>query len=304
MRALFLLLPVLAVAQDYTLGPDSQRQPGVPEGKVSQHTWTSKLFPGTVRDYWIYVPAQYKPGQPACAMIFQDGAGHISPSGAWRTPLVFDNLIHNGQMPVTIGVFINPGVLPALRPEHQARYNRSFEYDNLSDRYARFLVEEILPEVAKHYNLSADPNHRAVAGSSSGGIAAFMAAWHRPDAFRRVLSFIGSYVNLRGGQSVASLIRKTEPKPLRVYLQDGRNDQNIYAGHWFIGNEDVAAALAFSGYDTTFVVGSEGHNSRHGAAILPDALRWLWRDYPAPIPRPTGRGERHFVTSILADADW
>ena len=149
-------------AEEYALGPDSQRQPGIPQGKVTQHTWASRIFPGTVRDYWIYVPAQYKPERPAAVMIFQDGAGYVREDGAWRVPTVFDNLIQKGEMPVTIGIFINPGVLPAA-PDQQARYNRSFEYDGLGDRYARFLLEEILPEVGKQYNLSNDPNDRALA---------------------------------------------------------------------------------------------------------------------------------------------
>src|SRR5512133_3096460 len=199
-------------------------------GTLTQHTWTSKIFPGTVRDYWVYAPAQYRPEKPACLMVFQDGAGFVKEDGAWRVPAVFDSLIQAGAMPVTIGVFINPGVLPALSANQENRYNRSYEYDSLGGLYARFLLEEILPEVGKHFNISPDPNDRGIAGSSSGGIAAFTAAWNRPDAFRRVLSFIGSYTNLRGGQNYPSLIRKTEPKPLRIFLQDGKNDLNIYSG--------------------------------------------------------------------------
>jgi gluconolactonase len=287
------------LAQEYSLGPDSQRQKDVPQGKVTKHTWTSKIFPGTVRDYWVYVPAQYQAEKPACVMIFQDGGGFVSEEGAWRAPAVLDNLIHKKDVPVTIGIFINPGVLPALNASAQARYNRSFEYDALGDRYAKFLLEEILPEVGKQYNLSKDPNGRGLAGSSSGAIAAFTAAWNRPDAFRRVLSFIGSYTNLRGGQIYSSLIRKTEPKPLRVYLQDGKADQNIYGGNWWIGNQDMASALEYAGYDTTFVVGTEGHNSKHGSAILPDALRWLWRDYPKPVTTEERISERHEVRLIL-----
>src|SRR5688572_27460902 len=250
-------------AQDYQLGPDSQRQPNVPQGKVTKHTWTSKLFPGTVRDFWVYVPSQYGASKPACVMIFQDGGGLVADTGTWRAPIVLDNLIHKREIPVMIGIFINPGVLPALSEGAQARYNRSFEYDALGDRYARLLIEEVLPEVGRQYNLSRDPNDRGLAGSSSGGIAAFTAAWNRPDAFRRVMSFIGSYTNLRGGQIYSSLIRKTEPKPLRIYLQDGRADQNIYGGNWWIANQDMASALEYSGYDATFVVGSEGHNGKH-----------------------------------------
>ena len=287
------------LAQEYSLGPDSQRQKDVPQGKVTKHTWTSKIFPGTVRDYWVYVPAQYQAEKPACVMVFQDGGGFVSEEGAWRAPAVLDNLIHKKDMPVTVGIFINPGVLPALNESAQARYNRSFEYDALGDRYAKFLLEEILPEVGKQYNLSKDPNDRGLAGSSSGAIAAFTAAWNRPDAFRRVLSFIGSYTNLRGGQIYSSLIRKTEPKPLRLYLQDGKADQNIYGGNWWIGNQDMASALEYAGYDTTFVVGTEGHNSKHGSAILPDALRWLWRDHPKPVTTAERISERHEVRLIL-----
>jgi len=290
------------LAQPYRLGPDHERQPSVPQGSVSKHTWTStRLYPGTVRDYFVYVPAQYKAGTAAAVMIFQDGAGMVGEQGRFRVPIVFDNLIHQGSMPVTIGIFINPGVMPAANPNAQGRYNRSYEYDALGDRYARFLIEEILPEVAKQYTLTTDPNLRALAGSSSGGIAAFTAAWNRPDAFRRVLSFIGSYTDLRGGHSYPELVRKTEPKPLRIYQQDGSADQNIYAGNWWIANQELASALEFAGYDHTFVTGTEGHNGTHGSAILPDALRWLWRDWTVPIVAAhTSGGERHIVADILA----
>ena len=203
---------------------------------------------------------QYDGSKPACVMIFQDGGGLVAENGTWRAPIVFDNLIHKREIPVTIGIFINPGVLPAFRPDtQQSRYNRSFEYDALGDRYARFLLEEILPEVGKQYKLSNDPNDRRSAGSSSGAIAAFTAAWERPDAFRRVLSFIGSYTNLRGGQIYSSLIRKTEPKPLRVFVQDGKADQNIYAGNWWIGNQDMASALEYAGLRYNF-------RCRHGGS--------------------------------------
>src|SRR5713101_2033977 len=298
-RCLLLSLCLTLAAQDYTPGPDSRRQPGVPQGKVTKHTWTSKIFPGTTRDYWIYVPAQYDAAKTACVMIFQDGSGMVDEKGTWQAPTVLDNLIQKRDIPVTIGIFINPGVLPATSPDRQARFNRSFEYDALGDRYARFLIEEILPEVTQEYTLSSDPNAVAIAGSSSGGIAAFTAAWTRPDVFRRVLSFVGSYTNLRGGEVYSSLIRKTESKPLRVFLQDGTNDQNIYSGNWFIGNQDMASALAYAGYDSKFVIGSEGHNNKHGSAILPDALRWLWHDYPKPIARPSSAGERRYIAEIL-----
>ena len=302
-----LLLAIIATADDYVLGPDSQRQPGVPQGKVSRFTWkTSKIYPGSTHDYSVYVPAQYDGSKPACVMVFFDGGGYANENGTWRVPIVFDNLIHQRAMPVTIAIMIDPGVLPAASPEQQARFNRAFEYDGLGDRNARFLIEEIIPEVAKQYKLSTDPNDRGVAGSSSGGIAAFTAAFERPDAFRRVLTFIGSFTNLRGGGDYPSLIRKMEPKPLRVFLQDGSSDQNIYSGSWYLANQAVAMALEYSGYDSKFVTGTEGHNARHGSAILPDALRWLWRDYPQPIAAGKGgTASRHYITEFLDPAhDW
>lgn len=301
-RSILSLLPAAAAAQQvYQLGPDSQRKNGVPKGTVTKHEFrTSKIYPGTVRDYWVYVPAQYKSDKAACGMVIQDGGGYISDDGALRGPLVFDNLIAEGSVPVTIVIFVNPGVMPALSSDQQARYNRSYEYDGISDRYPRFLIEELIPEAAKSYNLSKDPNDWGVGGQSSGGIAAFNAAWHRPDQFRRVLSFIGSYTNLRGGHNYATIVRKAEPKPLRVFLQDGSNDNNIYAGSWWVGNQDLSAALEFVGYDTKFVTGTEAHNMKHGAAILPDALRWLWRDHAKPIAKPTGKGDRFFF-NILVD---
>ena len=266
-------------ADDYQPGPDSFLQPGVPKGEVKKFSWKSTIFPGTVRDYWVYVPSQYDAAKPACLMICQDGGGFANREGGFRAPNVFDNLIHKKEMPVTIGVFIDPGVVPVSATNAHPRYNRSYEYDTPSAQYARFLVEEILPEVAKSYHFTSDPAGRALCGASSGGIASFAAAWERPDQFRKVVSFIGSFVNLRGGHIYPSLIRKTEPKPIRVFLQDGSNDQDIYAGSWFIGNQDMAAALKFAGYDYQFVIGDGGHSGKHGTAIFPEAMRWLWRDY-------------------------
>lgn len=300
-------LCALAAAQDYTLGLDSQIHPGVPRGKVTKYTWnTSKIYPGTTRDYWVYVPAQYDGSKPACVMVFQDGGGFVGDTSAWRAPVVFDNLIQQGAMPLTIGVFIDPGAMPAESPDQQPRFNRSYEYDALGDRYARFLLEEILPAIAKDYKLSSDPNDRAIAGSSSGGIAAFTAAWERPDTFHRVMSFVGSFTNLRGGDVYANLIRKMEPLPLRVFLQDGSNDQSIYGGSWYLANQAMAKSLEYAGYEVKFEVGAEGHNSRHGAAILPDALRWLWHDYPAPIAAAKSiQGDPRTITAFLdPDHDW
>lgn len=295
-------VPARAI-DDYSLGPDSQVQQGVPRGEVTQYSWSSQIFPGTVRDYWVYVPKQYDPAKPACVMVFQDGAGYVSPDGNWRVPIVFDNLIHKKQMPVTIGIFINPGVVPATSDVALPRFNRSFEYDSLGDRYARFLLEEILPEVGKKYNLAKDGNSRAIAGASSGAICAFTVAWERPEEFSRVFSTIGTYVGLRGGNNYPTLIRKTEPKPIRVFLQDGSNDLNNYGGNWFLANQEMLSALEFSGYDVKNVWGDGGHNSKHGGAILPDALRWLWRSYPEPI-RTATLSRQPLMNILIPGEDW
>jgi enterochelin esterase-like enzyme len=285
--ALFASLAALGWAgEDYPLGPDSQRQPGVPQGTATKYTWDSKIFPGTVRDYWVYVPAQYTPDKPACVMLFEDGTSYVKEDGRARIPIVFDNLIAKHDMPVTIAILIDPGVLKGAAPGQMSRLNRSYEYDGLSDRYARFLLDEMLPEVAKHYNLSTNPNDRAISGGSSGGICSFTVAWTHPEAFHRVLSFIGSFADLRGGDIYPALIRKTEPKPIRVFLQDGNHDLNMFAGDWWLSNQAMASALAYAGYDYKFVTGDKDHDMIQGGAILPDALRWLWRDHPQPIAKP------------------
>lgn len=281
---LCLAASVVAAPQDdqYVLGPGSQVQAGVPQGKVTQMPpWTtSKIFPDTTRDWWIYVPAQYKADKPAAVMVFCDGGGFVKADGQFRAPVVFDNLIAKGEMPVTIGIFINPGSFPVANPKEskeKPRSNRSYEYDSLGDLYARFLIEEILPEVSKTYNLSTNPDERAICGNSSGGICAFTVAWERPDAFRKVVSHIGSFTNIRGGYVYPALLRKTEPKkPIKVFLQDGRNDLDNQFGNWPLANQDMAAALKFSGYDYKFVLGEGTHNGKHGASMLPDTLRWLW----------------------------
>jgi len=279
--ALILLAASPAFAQDnYKLGPDSMLQQGVPQGVVTQHKWTSKkVFPGTVRDYWIYVPRQYDGKSPAAVMVFQDGGTYVNTKRSFRIPTVFDNLIHKGEMPVTIGIFLNPGSIPATRPGGKPRRNRSFEYDTLSGQYARFLLEEILPEVGKRYKLSDDPALRAICGISSGGICAWTVAWERPDQFSKVLSHVGSFTNIRGGHVYPAVIRKTEPKPIRIFLQDGTNDLDNLHGSWPLSNRQMAAALKFSKYDHKFVMGTGGHNGRHGGAIMPESLKWLWRGW-------------------------
>jgi enterochelin esterase family protein len=267
---------------DYVPGPDSQRQEGAPQGTVTEHVWRSEVFPGTIRRYWVYVPAQYDDARPACVMVFQDGHAYVGETGQFRATIVMDNLIHRREMPVTIGIFIDPGhkkeELPPQPGWQPAPENRSFEYDTLSDQYARFLLDEILPEVGRTYSLTDDPDRRGICGISSGGICAFTAAWERPDAFRKVLSHVGSFTNIRGGHVYPALIRKTERKPLRVLLQDGSGDLDNEHGSWPLANQEMAAALRFAGYDYRFEYGTGGHNGIHGGAILPDSLRWLWRD--------------------------
>lgn len=267
---------------EYQLCPDSQRQEGVPQGTVTEHTYESdQVFLGTKRRYWVYVPAQYDGSQDAALMVFQDGHAYVSQDGQFRVPIVFDNLIHQGSMPVTIGVFVDPGrhdALPERPGWNPTPDNRSYEYDTLSADYATFLLEELLPEVEKEYRISDDPRMRAIGGISSGGICAFTAAWQRPDAFGKVLSHVGSFVNIRGGHNYPALIRKTEKKPIKVFLQDGAGDLDNRHGNWPLANQQMAKALEFMDYDYEFVYGSGGHNGIHGGAILPDSLRWLWSD--------------------------
>jgi enterochelin esterase-like enzyme len=269
---------IAQAADDYELGPDSKRQEGVPEGTVTKHHWTSRVFDGTERDYWVYVPKQYDPGKPACVMVFQDGGNYVDVKKSFRVPIVFDNLIYKHEMPPTIGIFINPGVIPASTPDGKPRENRSFEYDSLSPKYAEFLEREMLKEVGKSYKLTDKPSQRAICGISSGGICAWTAAWERPDLFSKVLSHVGSFTNIRGGHVYPALIRKTERKPIKVFLQDGSGDLDNVHGNWPLSNQQMAAALKFAGYDYRFEYGDGGHNGKHGGAILPEALRWLWQD--------------------------
>jgi len=270
-------------AEEYQHGPDSQRQPDIPRGTVTEHVWQSQIFPDTIRRYWVYVPAQYDAAQPAAVMVFQDGHAYVNATGDFRVPIVFDNLIHQGDLPVTIGILVDPGhkdkQLPPKPGWRPSPANRSFEYDTLSDQYARMLLEEILPEVGKTYRLTDDPNMHAICGSSSGGICSWTVAWERPDAFRKVLSHIGSFTNIRGGHHCQALIRKTEPKPIRIFLQDGSSDLDNRHGNWPLANQQMAASLKFAKYDYQFVYGDGAHNGKHGGAIFPDSLRWLWRDW-------------------------
>ena len=282
-------------------GPDSQVQPGTPIGAVIKAEFDqSKVYPGTWREYWVYIPQQLDRTRPAPVMVFQDGL-------QYNAPVVFDNLIHKKSIPPMVGVFVMHGRVKAPTTEALDRMNRSFEYDSVSEDYARFLVDEMLPHVARTHGvvLSTDPNDRAIAGNSSGAIAAFAAAWQRPDAFRRVFSAIGTYVGLRGGHSFPVLIRKTEPKPIRVFLQDGSNDLNNYTGNWFIANQDMLSAFDYAGYDVRHEWGDGAHNGRHATAIFPDALRWLWRDYPSPIKAdPEGKSRQDVFQTLAPGEEW
>ena len=289
MRAIMACLSALAIfsltalaKDDYTLGPDSLEQKDVPRGKITKHTWTSKIFPDTVRDYWVYVPAQIDAKEPACVMVFQDGGVYVDPKGQFRVPTVFDNLIHKKEIPVMVGIFINPGKKPAKDGEKEIN-NRSFEYDTLTNQYASFLDKEILPEVGKKLNLRKDAAGRGICGISSGGICAFTVAWERPNLCSKVLSHVGSFTSIRGGDVYPGLIRRTKakPKPIRVFLQGGAQDLDNEFGHWPLANQQMALALRFAKYDYRFEFGDGGHNGKHGGAILPDSLRWLWRDTPA-----------------------
>ncbi|WP_146461862.1 SMP-30/gluconolactonase/LRE family protein [Rubripirellula tenax] len=281
---MFLCSAVLTFAQEsYPVHPDTVAKDGVPRGVVTAHRFVdSTVYPGTERDYFVYVPAQYDKTKPAALMVFQDGAKYVQEKGEYRIHHVFDNLIHSGEMPVTIAVCVNPGIVPG-GDGAQDRFNRSFEYDTVSDRYASFVIDELIPEVRKSYAITDDPNLRAIGGSSSGAIAAFGVAWHRSDQFRRVFSTVGTYVGLRGGNEYPTLVRKHEPKPLRIFLQDGSNDLNIYGGSWWHANQSMLASLQWAGYQVKNEWGDGGHNGKHGAAIFPDAMRWLWQDSDRPI---------------------
>ena len=293
----FILLAFAAVCHaqgpddQYVLGPDSQRQEGVPQGKVTKHQWKSDIFEGTIREFYLYVPpAEAQKEQVDFAvMVFQDGHAYVKEDGQFRVPIVLDNLIHNKELPPMVGIFINPGHksrgqdADELPRDPWRANNRSFEYDTLSDQYARFLLEEMLPEASRlgGLKLTDDPARRAICGMSSGGICSWTVAWEKPDAFRKVLSHIGSFTNIRGGHACHAMIRKTPNKPIRVLLQDGKADLDNQHGNWWLANLEMEAALKFKRYDYKFVGGDGAHNGKHGGAILPDSLRWLWRSEQA-----------------------
>jgi enterochelin esterase-like enzyme len=276
----------------YKLGPDSLEQEGVPRGKiVGPLTVPCNVYPGTAHTYWVYVPAQYDKSKPVSLMVFNDGQAFKNEKGDIRAQNVMDNLIHRREIPVMIGVFINPGKTPE-QPEPNPKdwgdrtTNRPAEYNTPDDKYARIICDELLPVLNKDYNISKDPEQRGIAGASSGAIAAFMVAWERPQEFCKVISFIGTFVNLRGGHVYPERVLASDKKPIRVFFQDGRND-NRGRGKggkydpnrdWFYQNVRLVDAMTKKGYDVNYVWGIGGHSSKHGGAILPDMMRWVWRD--------------------------
>ena len=277
-----LLFPLaLPAADEWKLHPDAEVHAEVPHGTLTKMPpWSSTVFPNTARNWWVYVPAQYQPDSSAAVMVFQDGHDYVNPTGHWRVPVVFDNLIARGELPPTIGIFIDPGRAADKDAPDSAwkNSNRSVEYDSLNDRYAQFLLAEILPEVRKKWPFSPDPEKHAIGGESSGAICAFTVAWEHPEQFHKVFSTVGSFTNIRGGNAYPSLIRKTEKKPLRVFLADSSGDLDNEFGNWPIANKQMDAALRYMKYDVRFDF-AEGykHSSDHGGSIFPDALKWLWR---------------------------
>jgi enterochelin esterase-like enzyme len=279
----------------YQLGPDSLPREDVAKGEVrGPFTLPSQAYPGTQHTYWVYVPAQYDPAVPASLMIFNDGQAFKNPvEGDLRAPTVLDNLIDRREIPVMLVVFINPGRTPE-QPEPTPQEwgdrttNRPTEYNSLDDRYARVITDELMPALNKEFNIAKDPERRGIGGASSGAIAAFTVAWERPNEFRKVLSLIGSFTNLRGGHAYADIVRKSEKKPIRIYLQDGRNDNRGIgrSGNydetrdWFFQNVRLMEALRDKGYDLNYQWGIGRHSQKHGGAIFPDMMRWLWRDHP------------------------
>lgn len=266
-------LPAHLTDVRYEHGPDSVRRPGVPAGRTEELVWdASRLYPGTSRRIWVHVPAALHPAEAAGAMVFNDGWWTLDPEAEVRGAVVLDNLVHRGEVPPTLGVFVEPGTVPgAEQPK-----NRNAEYDAFDDRYATFLVEEVVPLVAECWSLTDDPARWVVCGGSSGGNAAFTAAWMRPDRFGAALCFLSSFAQMPGGNPYPSLVPRTERRPVRFFFQAGARDLgwDRAAMNWLAENLRTAAALAEAGYDLRLVVGDGGHSPNHEGVLLPDALRW------------------------------
>jgi len=286
----------------YTLGPDSQPRPGLPKGKYTEaKVIPSNVFPGTQHTYWVYVPAQYDPARPAAVMIFNDGQAMMAEPGDVQAHHVLDNLIFRREIPVMLGVFINPGRRPD-QPEPNPRdwgdrtSNRADEYNPPNDKYARVIVEELMPALKKEFNISPDPELHGIMGASSGGCAAFGVAWFRPNDFRKVITFVGSFTDLRGQHIWPELVEESEKKPIRIFMQDGRNDNrrpDNLKRDWFHQNVRLMNALAKKGYDLNYTWGIGNHGQKQGGAIFPEMMRWLWRDQPVSTD-PNDTVERSF----------
>jgi len=287
------------------LTADSQQQPNVPTGTLSEKlTITSRIYDGMTSNYWIYVPAQYDPKTPAAVMVFNDGGGYIDRKGSHPALNVIDNLIAQHKIPVMIAVFTDPGDIsgspgtPTYKfvEAYSKKWSRtlkdsmrSTEYDTVSDRYARFLRDELLATVGAKYNLRKDGYSHAITGLSSGGITSFNAAWQMPDEFSRVISWIGSFTAIQwhedpivpdGGLNYPEKILREPHRNIRVWLQDGNNDQeNDRYGSWPLANIRMANALKLKSYDFRFSFGTGPHSPNEGAAEFPEEMTWLWRDY-------------------------
>jgi enterochelin esterase-like enzyme len=287
------------------LTADSIQHPGVPSGTLSPKlSITSHIYDGMKSDYWIYVPAQYDPKVPAALMVFNDGGGYINRNGDHPALNVLDNLTAQHKIPVMIAVFTDPGDISASPNTPTYRFvdayskkwsrtlkdsMRSTEYDTVSDRYARFLRDELLPEVAAKYNLRKDAYSHAITGMSSGGITSFNAAWQMPDEFSRVITWIGSFTSIQwhedpaipdGGQDYPEKVLREPHRNIRVWVQDGANDQeNDRYGSWPLANIRMANALKLKSYDSHFSFGVGAHSAVEGAAEFPQEMIWLWRDY-------------------------
>ena len=280
----FQSLPVDQSDVRYAHGPDSTPHGGVPVGVTVEFDWNdSAIYPGTSRKFWVHVPAGYDPAEPASLMVFQDGWWYLDPAGQVRGAVVLDNLIHRGEIPVTIAVFVDPGVFPGRSDPK----NRNLEYDANDDRYVSFLLTEILPQVMQRYSIAEDPDRWGICGGSSGGNCAFTAAWLRPDKFRGVIGFLSSFAQMPGGNPYPEAISRLPRKPLRILLQAGHRDLgwNQPERNWLAENLRVAAALAESGYDFRLILGDGGHTPNHAGVLLPDALRWLTRPTAPPPPK-------------------
>jgi enterochelin esterase-like enzyme len=286
----------------YHLGPDSQPMEGVPHGKFSEaKVIQCNVFPGTQHTYWVYVPAQYDPSKPTAVMIFNDGQAMKAEPGDVQAQYVLDNLIFRREIPVMLGVFINPGRRPD-QPEPNPKAwgdgtsNRGDEYNPPTDKYGRVIVDELMPALKKEYNISDDPDLHGIMGTSSGGCAAFAVAWFRPNDFHKVITIVGSFTNIRGEYIYPELVAASEKKPIRIFMQDGRNDNrrtDDLKWDWFSNNVRLMQALTAKGYEVNYAWGIGNHGQKQGGAIFPDMMRWLWRDQPVSID-PNDTVERSF----------